>query len=114
MDLYGTYLKYLVRKTLTDNNKKFTIHELAIVILYPSLDVSSRETYNLEQRIRYAVNQMVAHKDVEIEKEIFKNNIKYYFYVRRCDNENTTEQSDGNQDGEQCFGSPIRDVQTSE
>jgi hypothetical protein len=92
MELYGTYLSYLIRNKLKSCNKALSVRELALIIyIYDS----RREQYNLERRIRAAIKRLVENEIVTLEphrvgqKNIFVTKYKF----------NVGQKSDGQTQG---------------
>ncbi len=64
MELYGTYLSYLIQHKLTRSEKALSVKELAVVIhIYDT----RREQANLERRIRSAVKRLLSTGAVVLE-----------------------------------------------
>ena len=57
MELYGTYLGYLIKKKLESAEKELSVRELAVLI---HIYETRREQQNLERRIRSAVQRLLA------------------------------------------------------
>lgn len=66
MELYGTYLTYLVKDELSRIDKALSVKEIALVIhIYPS----KREQYNFERRIRASLKVLTKSNVITIQPE---------------------------------------------
>lgn len=92
MELYGTYLSFLIRNKLKSCNKALSVRELALIIcIYDN----RREQYNLERRIRAAMQRLIEQETILLEphrvgqKNIFVTKYKF----------NVGQKSDGQTQG---------------
>ncbi len=92
MELYGTYLSYLIMNKLKSCKKALSVRELAgIIYIYDC----RREQYNLERRIRASIKRLVENEIVTLEphrvgqKNIFVTKYKF----------NVGQKSDGQAQG---------------
>ena len=64
MELYGTYLSYLIKKKLQTANKALSVRELALLI---HIYETRREQYNLERRVRASIIKLLENKIISLE-----------------------------------------------
>lgn len=64
MELYGTYLSYLISRKLKETGKTLSVKEIALIInIYPT----QREQYNFERRVRARLSDLVRRKKVVLQ-----------------------------------------------
>lgn len=61
MELYGTYLLYLIKRELKNVKKPLSVKEIGVLIY---IHESKREQFNFERRIRVSIKKLIESENI--------------------------------------------------